>query len=142
MKVSSILTEKGSFVATVSPEDTVLELCKILSQHKIGAAVVSDDGSSVLGIASERDVIRNLAIDGPGLLDQPVASIMTEAVAVCEKGNSTDDLMLTMTERRIRHVPVVEDDSLAGIISIGDVVRVTVAELQDEKATLLGYITS
>lgn len=142
MKVSSILAEKGSFVATVSPHDTVLELCKVLSQHKIGAAVVSRDGSTVLGIASERDVIRGLAIDGPGLLDQPVESIMTEAVAVCEMGNNTDDLMLTMTERRIRHVPVVEEEALAGIISIGDVVRVTVAELQDEKATLLGYITS
>ena len=67
---------------------------------------------------------------------------MTEAVAVCEMENNTDDLMLTMTERRIRHVPVVEGESLAGIVSIGDVVRVTVAELQDEKATLLGYITS
>ena len=142
MKVSKILSEKGTFVATVSPQDTVLELCKVLSQHKIGAAVVSDDGEHVVGIASERDVIRSIAIDGAGVLDEPVQSIMTEAVAVCEMDNNTDDLMLTMTERRIRHVPVVEGESLAGIISIGDVVRVTVAELQDEKATLLGYITS
>lgn len=142
MKVSKILAEKGTFVATVSPQDTVQELCKVLSQHKIGAVVVSDDGEHVVGIASERDVIRSIAIDGAGVLDEPVQSIMTDAVAVCEKDNNTDDLMLTMTERRIRHVPVLEGESLAGIISIGDVVRVTVAELQDEKATLLGYITS
>jgi CBS domain-containing protein len=142
MKISRILDDKGTFVATVSPDDTVLTLCETLNQYKIGAVVVSADGSSVDGIASERDVIRNLAENGPSILEGPVSSIMTEAVACAELDNNTDDLMLTMTERRIRHVPVLQDDALAGIVSIGDVVRVTVAQLQDEKATLLGYITS
>lgn len=142
MKIARILDQKGTFVATVSPDDTVLTLCQTLNQHKIGAAVVSADGSAVDGIASERDVIRSLAESGPGVLEQPVSSIMTEVVACAEMENNTDDLMLTMTERRIRHVPILQDESLAGIVSIGDVVRVTVAQLQDEKATLLGYITS
>lgn len=142
MKIARILDDKGTFVATVSPEDSVLTLCQTLNQYKIGAAVVSADGSTVDGIASERDVIRSLAESGPEVLDQPVSSLMTEVVACAELDNNTDDLMLTMTERRIRHVPVLQDDSLAGIVSIGDVVRVTVAQLQDEKATLLGYITS
>jgi len=142
MRVSSILSDKGSFVATVSPADSVAHLCAVLSEHGIGAAVVTGDGTDVVGIASERDVVRAIAREGAGVLEGPVAEIMTEAVAVCELDNNTDDLMLTMTERRIRHVPVLVDEELAGIISIGDVVRVTVAELQEEKATLLGYITS
>lgn len=142
MKIARILDDKGTFVATVSPEDTVLALCQTLNQYKIGAAVVSADGATVDGIASERDVIRSLAESGPEILEQPVSAIMTEVVACAELDNNTDDLMLTMTERRIRHVPVLQDESLAGIVSIGDVVRVTVAQLQDEKATLLGYITS
>ncbi len=142
MKVKSILAEKGSFVATISPDATVTELCALLTEHNIGAAVVSPDGSEVVGIASERDVVRAIAANGREVLDAPVSNVMTGVVAVCEPGNSTDDLMVTMTERRIRHVPVVEAEGLSGIISIGDVVRVTVAELQEEKATLLGYITS
>lgn len=142
MKVKSILAEKGSFVATISPDATVTELCALLTEHNIGAAVVSPDGSEVVGIASERDVVRAIAAHGQDVLDTPVSDLMTGVVAVCEPGNSTDDLMVTMTERRIRHVPVIEEEGLSGIISIGDVVRVTVAELQEEKATLLGYITS
>jgi len=142
MKIARMLDDKGSFVATVSPEDTVLSLCQTLSQYNIGAVVVSADGRTVDGIASERDVIRQLAAHGPDILDGPVAEIMTETVACAELDNNTDDLMLTMTERRIRHVPVLKDDQLAGIVSIGDVVRVTLAQLEDEKATLLGYITS
>lgn len=142
MKVKSILGEKGTFVATIAPTATVTELCALLSKHNIGAAVVSSDGTTVEGIASERDVVRSIATGGSEVLQAPVSSVMTDVVAVCEPDNSTDDLMVTMTARRIRHVPVVEEESLSGIVSIGDVVRVTVAELQEEKATLLGYITS
>lgn len=142
MKVKSILAEKGTFVATIAPDASVTELCALLTEHNIGAAVVSADGTTVAGIASERDVVRAVARAGASALDGPVSGVMTEVVAVCEPDNSTDDLMVTMTARRIRHVPVVDEESLTGIISIGDVVRVTVAELQEEKATLLGYITS
>lgn len=142
MKVKSILAEKGSFVATISPDAMVTELCSLLTEHNIGAAVVSPDGSAVVGIASERDVVRAIADRGAEVLAAPVSALMTGVVAVCEPDNSTDDLMVTMTERRIRHLPVLKDDALDGIVSIGDVVRITVAELQEEKATLLGYITS
>ncbi len=141
MKVQSILAEKGTFVATISPAASVTELCAVLTEHNIGAAVVSADGSSVEGIVSERDVVRFLAAEGAVALNSTVGDIMTEVVAVCEPDSDSDDLMMTMTERRIRHVPVVEGENLSGIVSIGDVVKVTVAALEDEKATLLGYIT-
>lgn len=142
MKVKSILAEKGTFVATVAPDATVTQLCALLTQHNIGAAVVAPDGGAVVGIASERDVVRAIANRGPGILTAEVREIMTDIVAICEPDNSSADLMATMTERRIRHVPVYSDDALVGIVSIGDVVRVTVEELEEEKATLLGYITS
>lgn len=142
MRVKSILDEKGTYVATITPTATVTELCQMLTEHNIGAVVVSSDGKTVEGIASERDVVRAVAQQGPAVMETPVSELMTDVVAVCEPDNSTDDLMVTMTARRIRHVPVVAEEELSGIISIGDVVRVTVAELQEEKATLLGYITS
>lgn len=142
MRVKSILDEKGTYVATITPTATVTELCPMLTEHNIGAVVVSSDGKTVEGIASERDVVRAVAQQGPAVMETPVSELMTDVVAVCEPDNSTDDLMVTMTARRIRHVPVVAEEELSGIISIGDVVRVTVAELQEEKATLLGYITS
>lgn len=104
--------------------------------------VVSPDGTTVTGIVSERDIVRAVATHGPDIFSRDVSDFMTEVVAVCEPANTSDDLMVTMTARRVRHVPVVEDDSLTGIVSIGDVVRVALEELQEEKATLLGYITS
>lgn len=141
MKVSTILDQKGRTVVTVPPDASVAALADVLAQHNIGAVVVSADGVSVEGIVSERDVVRAIAARGVDAVEARIDAIMTPAVAVCEAGDSTDDLMLTMTERRIRHVPVVIDDKLDGIVSIGDVVRVTVAQLEEDKATLLGYIT-
>lgn len=142
MKVKSVLDQKGTFVATIRPEATVVELCALLSKHNIGAVVVSSDGKEVAGIVSERDVVRSLAKDAEAMLTKRVADLMTEIVASCEPENNTDDLMVTMTARRVRHVPVLQNSELVGIVSIGDVVRVTMQELEDEKATLLGYITS
>ncbi len=141
MKVSTILDQKGHSVVTVPPEATVDVLADVLAKHNIGAVVVSADGISVDGIVSERDVVRAIATLGADIVDARIDAIMTPAVAVCDAADSTDDLMLTMTERRIRHVPVVADEKLDGIVSIGDVVRVTVAQLEEDKATLLGYIT-
>ncbi len=140
MKVSSILTHKGTDVVTVTPETTVPELARILSEHNIGAVVVSSDGEAVEGIVSERDVVRAIAASAE-VLTWRVSQIQTEVVEVCEPGDRTAELMSTMTERRIRHIPVVTESKLAGIISIGDVVRVQVAQLEEDKATLLGYIT-
>jgi CBS domain-containing protein len=141
MKVKRVLAQKGTYVVTASPELSVAQLCVVLAEHNIGAAVVKD-GDDVVGIASERDVVRAVSESGPDVLHQPVSAIMTDIVAVCEPDNSTDDLMVTMTARRIRHVPVIEEGELHGIVSIGDVVRVAMQELEDEKAMLLGYITS
>ena len=142
MKVQSILARKGTFVATIPGDASVTQLCELLTKHNIGAVVVSPDGTNVTGIVSERDIVRAVATHGPDIFSRDVSDFMTEVVAVCEPDNTTDDLMVTMTARRVRHVPVVQDDALSGIVSIGDVVRVALEELQEEKATLLGYITS
>ena len=142
MKVQSILARKGTFVATIPGDASVTQLCELLSKHNVGAVVVSPDGTTVSGIVSERDIVRAVATHGPDIFTRDVSDFMTDVVAVCEPDNTTDDLMVTMTARRVRHVPVVVDDSLKGIVSIGDVVRVALEELQEEKATLLGYITS
>ena len=142
MKVQSILARKGTFVATIPGDASVTQLCELLTKHNIGAVVVSPDGTNVAGIVSERDIVRAVATHGPDIFSRDVSDFMTEVVAVCEPDNTTDDLMVTMTARRVRHVPVVQDDALSGIVSIGDVVRVALEELQEEKATLLGYITS
>ncbi len=142
MKVQSILSRKGTFVATIPGDASITQLCELLTKHNIGAVVVSPDGTNVAGIVSERDIVRAVATHGPDIFSRDVSDFMTEVVAVCEPDNTTDDLMVTMTARRVRHVPVVQDDALSGIVSIGDVVRVALEELQEEKATLLGYITS
>jgi CBS domain-containing protein len=143
MKIADILRRKGHEVETVGPDDTVRHLVDRLAELRIGALVVSSDGQRVEGIVSERDVVRGLQESGAALLDRPVSSIMTAEVHTCEPSASVDDLMRLMTDQRIRHVPVVEDgDRLAGIVSIGDVVKRRMDELQDERDQLVGYISS
>lgn len=140
MHISDILRRKGHDVATVRPDDTVRSLIDRLAELRIGALVVSSDGQRVAGIVSERDVVRGLHASGASLLDRPVSSIMTVEVHTCEPSASVDDLMRLMTDQRIRHVPVVHDGLLAGIVSIGDVVKRRIDELQDERDQLVGYI--
>ena len=140
MNISDILRRKGHDVATVRPDDTVSSLLGRLAELEIGALVVSSDGQRVEGIVSERDVVRGLHASGAPLLDRPVSSIMTSEVHTCEPSASVDDLMRMMTDQRIRHVPVVQDGLLAGIVSIGDVVKRRMDELQDERDQLEGYI--
>ena len=106
----------------------------------MGALVVSPDGAALAGIVSERDIVRRLAADGPPLLDQPVSTIMQAEVRTCSCSDTVDQLMELMTQHRIRHLPVVEEDALAGIISIGDVVKTRVDELVTEKDQLVDYI--
>lgn len=139
MRAKDILDRKGHDVATVTPETTVREAVAELSRHNVGALVVSPDGSEVVGIMSERDVVRRLATDGAGVLDRPVESLMKRDVMTCAPTASTDELMETMTAGRFRHVPVVED-GLVGIVSIGDVVKVRIDELATEREQLAGYI--
>ncbi len=140
MHVSEILARKGSAVATIGSGISVAEAVSELQSHKVGALVVSDDGSTVDGIVSERDVVRHLATAGASLLEQPVSAIMTADVFTCEPGNTAEELMVLMTSRRIRHLPVVVDSALIGIVSIGDVVKARLSTLEEESRHLQGYI--
>lgn len=142
MLTSSLLSGKGGSVFTITPQTSIRELIGSLASHSVGALVVSSDGSTIDGIVSERDVVRALALDGQDLLERPVAQIMTTSVYTTTPDAPVDELMRLMTERRIRHVPVVDDDQrLIGIISIGDVVKSRLGELEGERAALVDYIT-
>jgi CBS domain-containing protein len=140
MLVTQILRGKGSDVVTVGPDDTVVGLLDVLAAHRIGAAVVVDEADRVVGIVSERDVVRGLQQFGAEVLDRPVESLMTRKVVTCRRDTAIDDLMSVMTQRRIRHVPVVDGDDLVGIVSIGDVVKSRIGELESERDGLVAYI--
>ena len=140
MRISEVLRSKpSSVVVTITPEASVRDLLGLLAEHNVGALVVSQDGTSVDGIVSERDVVRALR-DHSDLLDHRVSSIMTEAVHRCSPDQPVTDLMVLMTDHRIRHVPVVEDGRLVGIISIGDVVKSRIGELEFERDQLDRYL--
>ncbi|MEU2038673.1 CBS domain-containing protein [Nocardia niwae] len=140
MRISEILRRKGSDVATVAPETTVRTLLATLAERNIGAVVVSPDGDTIAGIVSERDVVRSLHARGADLLDTPVSAIMTAAVHTCAPDDRVDGLRRTMTERRIRHLPVVHEGRLVGIVSIGDVVKSAISELATEREHLVDYL--
>lgn len=142
MLVSDLLRRKGDFVATAAPDTTVADLLDRLAEHQVGAIVVSDDGSTVVGIVSERDVVRAIRTEGAALLDRPVSAVMTADVIVAAPHQPLEDMMRLMTDRRIRHVPVVADGRLAGIISIGDVVKGRMDELETDRDQLIGYLHS
>lgn len=142
MLVSDLIKRKGSAVTSAPPETTVAALLDLLAEHRIGAVVVSA-GGGVDGIVSERDVVRALRTTGAKLLDEPISTVMTADVVVTAPGGTVEDMMRVMTERRIRHVPVVtEDGRMAGIISIGDVVKSRIDELEADRDQLIGYIHS
>lgn len=141
MKVSDIVRIKGSEVATLDPSDTVAEAVRKLAELSFGALVVSADGSSLDGILSERDIVRSLDHD-PDTLAAPVSALMTTEVVTCSMSDNISDLMELMTGRRIRHLPVVAEGELAGLVSIGDVVKARLAELEDERRHLEDYITT
>ena len=134
-----MIRRKGGTVITVRTDASVTELLSLLSEHKIGAVVVSDDGESVHGIVSERDIVRRLHED-ESVLDGAVSAIMTSDVQTCDPHMPVDDLRVVMTERRIRHVPVVTDGRLTGIISIGDVVKSSLDQLKFERDQLDSYV--
>jgi CBS domain-containing protein len=142
MKISSILRNKGDFVATVSPETSVAAFIDVLAEHKIGAVVVTHPDGSLAGIVSERDVVRNAPALRAGILDQPVSAIMTEVVITCGPDATTGELMAMMTNSRVRHIPVLDEGEMVGIVSIGDVVKARVAELETERDALQAYVNS
>jgi CBS domain-containing protein len=135
-----VLKTKGGDVVTVTPDTSVKELVELLAEHNIGAAVVSTSGVAVAGIVSERDVVRCLARGDA--LDLPVSDIMTSDVRTAEPHESVDALMLLMTEHRVRHVPVVVEGELHGLVSIGDVVKSRIGELEFERDQLSSYVTN
>lgn len=141
MLVSDVLRGKGSAVLTIVPEATVADLVAMLAEHRIGAVVVSTDGTTVAGIASERDVVRVLASHGLEVLTQTVGQICTREVEVAGPEDRIEELMAVMTERRFRHIPVVVAGDLAGIVSIGDVVKARMSTLEEERRALSEYIT-
>lgn len=142
MLVSTIIARKGGTVFSITPDATIAEVAAALQTHGVGALVVSEDGVTVTGIVSERDIVRGLADRGPSLMDDVVATVMTHDVVTCSPKDTTENLMEVVTSRRIRHIPVVEDGRLTGVISIGDIVAARVSELEDEAHHLRDYITS
>jgi len=140
MRIADVLRSKGSSVATVPPWTTITELVAELAKHNIGAVVVLTP-EGVAGIVSERDVVRRLAERGAELLGRPVSEIMTKVVVTCTPDDTVETLSVLMTERRVRHVPVIDDGRLAGIVSIGDVVKRQIDKLREEQAQLEQYIT-
>ena len=140
MHIRQLLRRKGGDVATVDATASVRTALALLAEHHVGALVVSADGRGVDGIVSERDVVRALHERGAGLLADPVSSVMTAQVHSCVPDAGVEELARTMTEHRVRHVPVVEGDVLVGIVSIGDVVKARLDELEEERAQLVDYI--
>jgi CBS domain-containing protein len=139
MRISDVLRGKGSNVATVDPGLTVSGLVAELARHNVGAMVVIEN-EAVVGIVSERDVVRQLHERGADLLNSPVSEIMTSSVVTCTSQDSVDSLAETMTERRIRHMPVVDEGALVGIVSIGDVVKSRISQLESDREQLESYI--
>jgi len=139
--VHSVLKVKGTAVATIAPEASLADATASLRDHGVGALVVSRDGSTIDGIISERDVVRALAAHGASTLGHVVSSAMSATVSTCRGDDTIDQMMAMMSERRIRHLPVVDDEGeLAGIISIGDVVKARVGQLEHENNQLHDYI--
>ena len=142
MRITDVLRVKGTRIVTVTPDTTVRQLLAVLAEHGIGAVVVSADGTSVDGIASERDIVRAFAKRGAAAMSEPVTAIYTAEVHTVTPETQIEEVMRMMTERRVRHAPVVLDGGLRGLVSIGDVVKNRIDELETERAALTDYITS
>lgn len=142
MNVATILKSKGRAVSTLRPDVTLLEVSAKLSLKRIGAIVIVGDGGCVAGIVSERDVIRAISKHGCEALQLSVSEIMTRDVESCQESDPIDEVMEAMTKGRFRHLPVIEDDALVGIISIGDVVKIHVAEVEMEVSAMRSYLST
>ncbi len=141
MRIYELLRAKGAHVITVQPRTPVTEVLSLMKEYNLGSVVISTDGREITGIVTERDVVRRL-VDGPAFLSEPVMQIMTSVVHTCQPHESVESLMSTMTNQRIRHLPVVDDKGgLTGIISIGDVVKSTITQLEFERDQLQGYVS-
>ena len=142
MNVESILRNKGRNVTTVAPEALIATAVALLRRHAIGALVVSRDGAAIDGILSERDIVIGIADHGAAALDLPVSRLMSREVITCQREDKIADLAALMTERRIRHLPVIDNGALAGIVSIGDVVKNRIDEVEGEASSMREFIAS
>lgn len=142
MNVATILGEKGRQVITANSDASLLEIAETLREHSIGCIVVSDGKEGIAGIVSERDLVRAIAKSGTEILTSPVSQTMTRKVISCQKSDTIHTIMAAMTDGRFRHMPVVEDNKLIGVISIGDVVRLRIAEAELEAAAMRDYIAT
>ncbi len=140
MLVSAILKRKGDSVVAADRDQSVASAAMLLTENRIGAVLVRGSGGEILGILSERDIVRGIALGGPETLDRPVSALMTKEVVTCGPCDTVAEIMRVMTERRIRHVPVLEDGALIGVISIGDVVKERIEEAETEVEALRGYV--
>ena len=141
MRISEVVQGKGAAVVTTTPATTVAGLLALLAEKGIGSVVISEDGSAIVGIVSERDVVRQLHASGPGVLDAPVSSIMTAEVITIRHDDDLESVARTMTDHRVRHLPVIDDDDrLVGLVSIGDIVKARIDHLQSERDQLMAYI--
>ena len=142
MNVNQILSIKGRNVVVIEPGRTLAEAAKTLSERKIGALLVTDGKRPVAGIISERDIVRAISVHGASCLEKPVAQFMTEKVVTCTGHTSLNDVMEVMTDGKFRHIPVIEGDEVIGIVSIGDVVKQRVAEIEAEAQAIKDYIAT
>jgi CBS domain-containing protein len=142
MKVANLLTTKGHEVSTISQERSVKDAIALLKERGIGALVVTGQNAPLVGMFSERDVVRALAASGEKALKLAVSELMSRDVVTCSEDTELNELMTTMTERRIRHVPVLKDGHLVGLVSIGDVVKSRLDELEQDKQSLLDYVSA
>jgi len=142
MTVATLLTNKPTNIITVQPTMPVCDAAKLLATNKIGAVVVADDKDHVAGILSERDLVRGLSASGATVMPQPVPHLMTSPVQTCTRSERVNDIMQRMSDGRFRHMPVTEGATLVGVISIGDVVKYRIRELEHEKQAMQDYIMS
>ena len=142
MHVTQLLAHKGDDVATISKDRSIADAVNVLRERGIGALVVTGSGAPLKGILSERDVVRAVADESVTALARPVSAYMTRAVATCSENDTVEDLMEMMTMGRFRHLPVVDNDVITGMISIGDVVKTRIAETVQEATSLRAYITA
>ena len=142
MNVATILSEKGRKVITTHRGNTLLDVAKLLNDNKIGSILILDEDEAVIGIVSERDIVRRIAAAGASVLNSPIETCMTTNVISCQESDTIDQIMSEMTKRRFRHMPVVEDKKLVGIISIGDVVKLRIAEAEMEADAMRQYIAT
>lgn len=140
MHVAAVLKRKGSSVVTVRASDAIADVARVLAQHRIGAVLVVDDSGRPAGILSERDIVRALAGDGRATLQRHAADLMTREIVTCQCTDTMAQVMALMTERRIRHLPAMDGDRIAGMISIGDAVKARLDDAELEVESLRGYV--